>query len=183
VDRALVVAAQAGDHEAFEALAVDAADRLFAIARLILRDTDQARDAVQDALIRAWRHLPGLRDPDRFDAWLHRLVANACADQGRRQRRWSAEVMVLLPGQSIDDGARRLEDRDLIERGFRRLNTDQRTVIVLRYYLDQTVPQIARTLGIAEGTVKSRIHNSMAVLRSALEADRGQPMDSVERTA
>jgi RNA polymerase sigma-70 factor (ECF subfamily) len=183
VDRGLVEAAQGGDHEAFEALAIGAADRLFAVARLILRDADLARDAVQEALVQAWRYLPGLRDPDRFDAWLHRLIVNACADVGRRQRRWTTELRLLTPQPSTDDGARVLADRDLIERGFRRLNADQRTVVVLRYYLDLTVPEIARTLAIAEGTVKSRLHHSMAALRSALEADGRTAVSSVERTA
>ena len=95
MDRALVEAAQRGDHDAFEALAIDAGDRLFAIARLILRDVPMAEDAVQEALIHAWRDLPRLRDPERFDAWLHRLLINACADQGRHRRRWSAEIQIV----------------------------------------------------------------------------------------
>lgn len=183
MDRGLVEAAQGGDHEAFEALAIGAADRLFAVARLILRDADLARDAVQEALVQAWRYLPALRDPDRFDAWLHRLIVNACADQGRRQRRWTTDIRLLTAEPSTDDGARHLADRDVIERGFRRLNADQRTVVVLRYYLDLTVPEIARILSLAEGTVKSRLHHSMAALRSSLEADGRVAFDSVERTA
>src|SRR5215207_7108993 len=93
--RELVEAARRGDHEAFEVLAASAGDRLYAVARLILRTSDLAEDAVQDALVRAWQQLPTLRDPDRFDAWLYRLVVNACNDQGRQLRRWSAEVRPL----------------------------------------------------------------------------------------
>ena len=87
--RDLVEAARRGDHEAFEVLATSVGDRLYAVARLILRSSDLAEDAVQEALVRAWQQLPSLRDPDRFDAWLYRLVVNACADQGRQLRRWS----------------------------------------------------------------------------------------------
>jgi sigma-70-like protein len=92
MSRDLVEAARRGDHEAFEVLATSAGDRLYAVARLILRASDLAEDAVQEALVRAWQQLPSLRDPDRFDAWLHRLLVNACADQGRQLRRWSKAV-------------------------------------------------------------------------------------------
>ena len=95
--RDLVEAASRGDHEAFEVLATSAGDRLYAVARLILRAADLAEDAVQEALVRAWQQLPSLRDPDRFDAWLHRLVVNACADQGRQLRRWSQQVRQAMP--------------------------------------------------------------------------------------
>src|SRR5215218_9252564 len=91
----LVEAARRGDHEAFEVLAAAAGDRLYAVARLILRSTDLAEDAVQEALVRAWQQLPKLRDPDRFDAWLYRLVVNACADQGRQLRQRSNQVRTL----------------------------------------------------------------------------------------
>ena len=182
MDRGLVAAAQGGDHEAFEALAIGVADRLYAIARLILRDTDLARDAVQEALVQAWRHLPGLRDPERFEAWMHRLVVNACADEARRRRR-SAVISLIVPELRADDDARTVGDRDLIERGFQRLSADQRAVVVLRYYLDQTVPEMARTLGVPEGTVKSRLHHSMAALRASHEADFRAPLSGTERTA
>ena len=92
----LVERAQRGDHEAFDALATAAYHRLYAIARRILRDGYAAEDAVQDALIRAWRDLRGLRDRERFDAWLHRLLINACADQARRSRRRRLEITVDL---------------------------------------------------------------------------------------
>src|SRR3990172_1628416 len=99
----LVEAARRGDHEAFEVLATSAGDRLYAVARLILREADLAEDAVQEALVRAWQKLPSLRDPDRFDAWLYRLVINDCADQGRQLRRRSAEVRSLPLDASISD--------------------------------------------------------------------------------
>jgi RNA polymerase sigma-70 factor, ECF subfamily len=177
VDRAIVEAAQRGDHEAFEALAIGAGDRLFAIARLILRDVHAAEDAVQEALVHAWRDLPRLRDPVRFDAWLHRLLVNACADQGRHRRRWSAEIQIVRAEPATDDEIGSMVDRDQLERGFRRLKPEQRAVVVLHFYLGLTAPEIAETLGIPAGTAKSRLHYATETLRSALEADaRGGPI-------
>lgn len=169
--RDVVEAARAGDHEAFEALAIAAGDRLFAVACLILRDRQRAEDAVQEALVHAWRELPGLREADRFDAWLHRLLINACADEGRHQRRWSTEVRIIRSEPTTEDGARSLADRDQLERGFRRLKPEQRVLVVLHYYLGLHVPEIAETLGIPAGTVKSRLHYATTTLRAALDAD------------
>lgn len=171
MDRALVEAAQRGDHDAFEALAIGSGDRLFAIARLILRDTHLAEDAVQETLVHAWRDLPRLRDPERFDAWLRRLLVNACADQGRHRRRWSADIRILPAEPAAQDATGSMEDRDQLERGFRRLKPEQRAVVVLHFYLGLTVPEVADTLGIRVGTAKSRIHYATETLRAALEAD------------
>ena len=106
--RDLVEAARRGDHEAFEVLAAATGDRLYAVARLILRSSDLAEDAMQEALVHAWQQLPSLRDPDRFDAWLYRLVVNACADQGRQQRRWPQQVRPLQLVQLPDDFVHRV---------------------------------------------------------------------------
>src|SRR5262245_51540524 len=92
--RDLVVRARKGDHDAFAELAGAAISRLDATAWLMLRDTDRAMDAVQNTLVRAWRDLPALRDPDRFDAWLHRLLMHACIDEIRRVRRIRFDVDV-----------------------------------------------------------------------------------------
>jgi RNA polymerase sigma factor (sigma-70 family) len=167
----MVEAAQRGDHDAFEALAIGAADRLFAIARLILRDISAAEDAVQEALVHAWRDLPRLRDPDRFDAWLRRLLVNACADQGRRRRRWSAEIQIVRVEPTSDDAIGTLADRDQLERGFRRLKPEQRAAVVMHFYLGLTTAEIAETLGVPLGTAKSRLHYATETLRAALEAD------------
>ena len=169
--RALVEAAQRGDHDAFEALAIGAGDRLFAIARLILRNIPAAEDAVQETLVHAWRDLPRLRDPDRFDAWLHRLLINACNDQGRLRRRWSTEISVVHVEPTSDDATEAMADRDQLERGFRRLKPEQRAVVVLHFYLGLSAAEVAETLGVPLGTAKSRIHYATETLRAALEAD------------
>ena len=181
--RDLVEAARRGDHEAFEVLATSAGDRLYAVARLILRSADLAEDALQEALVRAWQQLPSLRDPDKFDAWLHRLVVNACADQGRQLRRWSMQVRPLALEPSIADDTGSIADRDQLERGFSRLKPDQRAVIVLHYYSGYPAAEIARILGIPEGTARSRLHYATEALRAALEADERQPAVAEKRTA
>jgi len=169
--RDLVRAAQRGDHEAFEVLATSAGDRLYAVARLILRASDLAEDAVQEALVRAWKDLPSLRNPDRFDAWLHRLLVNACADQGRQLRRWSSHVRPMPLEPSIADDTRAVADRDQLDRGFERLKPEQRAVVVLHYYSGFSAAEIARMLGIPEGTARSRLHYATAAMRAALQAD------------
>jgi RNA polymerase sigma-70 factor (ECF subfamily) len=181
--RDLVEAASRGDHEAFEVLATGAGDRLYAVARLILRSADLAEDAVQEALVRAWRQLPSLRDPDKFDAWLHRLVVNACADQGRQLRRWSQQVRPLPMEPSINDETGSVADRDQLERGFSRLKPDQRAVIVLHYYSGFSAAEIAGILGIPEGTARSRLHYSTEAMRAALEADARATTAAQKRTA
>ena len=174
--RELVEEAQRGDRDAFAALASSTASRLDAAARLILRDPDRARDAVQEALVRAWRDLPGLRDPDRFEPWLHRLLVRACLDEARRWRRHAIEVDLDAVGAdafAVETGApdRACATRDELERGFRRLDPESRAAIVLHYYLDLPVPETAAALGVPLGTAKSRLHRAVAQLRAALEAD------------
>ncbi len=183
MQRDLVVAAQAGDHDAFEAIAISEGDRLFALARLILRDADRAHDAVQEALVQAWRALPQLRDADRFDAWIRRLTVNACYELARREKRWDAKISAVRPPEPAPDASRAVADRDQLERGFRRLKPEQRAAVALRYYLDLTVPEVADALGIPEGTAKSRLHHAMAALRAALDADARVNPDLSEKTA
>src|SRR5262245_32626383 len=175
VQRDLVEAARRGDHEAFEALAAVAGSRLLTVARLVLRDSHQAEDAVQEALVRAWQNLPLLRDPDRWDAWLHRLLVRACADQGRRRRRHVVEVRMVGIEPAIADQAGSIADHDQLDRGFRHLKPDQRAAVVLHFYLGLTVPEVADALGIPVGTAKSKIHYAVEALRAALEADGRAP--------
>ena len=161
--------AQRGDHDAFATLAGAAIDRLDTAARLVLRDPERAKDAVQETLVRAWRDLPGLRDPDRFDAWLHRLLVRACYDELRRSRRRPIEIeLTALEYPVVADAAIATAARDEIERGFRRLDDDQRLVVVLHYYLDLPLSEVAATLGVPLGTAKSRLHRGLATLRQSL---------------
>jgi RNA polymerase sigma factor (sigma-70 family) len=172
MQRELVEQARRGDHDAFEALASVAFDGLYALAHRILRDVDRADDAVQECLIRAWREIPHLRDPDRFEAWLRRLLVNACYDESRRSRRRSL-ALTLLPLERAGghDTSTDLADRDALERGFRRLSVEQRTVLVMTHYLGLPAAEIALTLGIPVGTVQSRLRHALAAMRAALEAD------------
>ncbi len=167
----LVQRARRGDREAFGVLAGGAVDRLYAIARLILRDADLAEDATQDALVRAWRDLSTLRDVERFDAWLYRLLVRACADIGRHRRRWRTELTVLPSELAEPDRSSELADRDQLERGLRRLNEAQRAILVLHFYLGLTPTESADVLSIPVGTAKSRLHYALGALRAAVEAD------------
>jgi RNA polymerase sigma-70 factor (ECF subfamily) len=181
--RDLVEQAARGDHEAFEVLATSAGDRLYAVARLILRESDLAEDAVQEALFQAWKQLPSLRDPDRFDAWLYRLVVNACADQGRQLRRRSEQVRALPLDIPVRDDTSAVADREQLERGFGRLKPEHRAVVVLHYYNGFSASEIAQILGVPEGTARSRLHYATTAMRAALEADARQPVVAQNRTA
>jgi RNA polymerase sigma-70 factor, ECF subfamily len=170
--RALVEQARRGDHDAFAELAGAAISRLDAAAWLILRDREQAGDAVQNALVRAWRDLPTLRDPERFDAWLHRLLVRACIDEARRLRRHRVDLSLDAVGStSIPDGFESIAARDQLERAFQRLEPEERALVVLHHYLDLPVPEVAQTLGIPLGTAKSRLHRALQAMRAAIAAD------------
>ena len=172
MDRDVVVRAREGDREAFSFLVATSISRFDAVARLITRDPERAKDAVQETYARAWRDLPGLRDPDRFDAWMRRLLVNACIDELRQAKRRTFEVALTdLSHPTIVDSAIAIADRDALERGFSRLDPEQRSMIVLHHYLDLPLPEIADALRLPVGTVKSRLHRSREALRAALEAD------------
>ena len=167
----LVERARRGDHAAFEHLAASSIDRLYAIARRVLRDSTAAEDAVQECLVRAWRDLRALRDPGRWDAWLYRLLLNACRDEQRRARRRPVTIVVgPLEPVAAPDLALGIAGRDELERGFQRLTAEHRMVLALHYYGGFRLTEIADLLGIPEGTINSRIHYGGRALRSALEA-------------
>ena len=173
MQRDLVVRAREGDLDAFSSLTAGRTDRLYAAARLVLRDEDQAADAVQDALLQAWLDLRGLRDPDRFDAWLHRLLIRACYRAAKRRR--TRDIVEIKMGSTSDgvtpDAQRALALHDQLERGFRRLSPDQRAVIVLHHYLGLSLVESAESLGIPLGTMQSRLSRATQAMRAALEAD------------
>jgi RNA polymerase sigma-70 factor (ECF subfamily) len=173
----LVARAQQGDREAFSTLAHGVSARLYATARLILRQPDRAEDAVQDTLIEAWRDIRGLRDPDRLDAWLHRLLVRACHRHVRTEQRRRV-IEIELPwsvGDPGADAARALAERDEMDRAFRRLTPDQRTILALVYYADLPLADVAVALGVPLGTTKSRLHRAIAAVRAALAADERAP--------
>lgn len=171
----LVERARRGDRDAFASLAAASVDRCYALAYRILRDPHRAQDATQQALLGAWRDLPTLREPGRFDAWLHRLVVNACYVEARGERRWNARVRVLsLVPESSPDVAHSVAARDELEAAFKRLTPEHRAVVVLHHHLGYQLTEIAETLGIPPGTARSRLHHAVRQLRAALDAGLGQ---------
>ena len=172
MQRALVDQAKRGDSEAFDALARLVGDRCMAIACRILRDVDLAEDAVQASLMTAWRELRTLRDPDRFEPWLHRILTHACYAEARRRRQWSASVRVVpVEATYGPDDTLTVQLRDQIDRAFRRLTLEQRAVLVFHHYLGLPLPEVADRLEIPLGTAKSRLHYATAALRSSIDAD------------
>ena len=169
--RDLVKRAQRGDREAFAALAEASIADMYNLAQLMLSDADLAQDAVQEALIGAWRDLRGLRDADRFRPWLRRILVNAVYRTAKRERRASRRLVDLTADAAMPDSARDLENRDAIDRAFVRLSPEHRAVLVAHHYLELADNEAAEMLGVRPGTVKSRLHRATAAMRSALEAD------------
>jgi RNA polymerase sigma-70 factor (ECF subfamily) len=167
--RGLVERARRGDHDAFTLLLDVRLARLDAAARLIVRDPELARDAVQNASIRAWRDLPGLRDPDRLDAWLHRLLVNACLDLVRRRKRRVIEVELSpIDMPTAVDTAAAVADRQLLDDALGRLDPGHRAVVALHYLLGMPLPEVAASLRIPLGTAKSRLHYALAAMRTTV---------------
>jgi RNA polymerase sigma-70 factor (ECF subfamily) len=184
VQRVLVDRAKQGDEEAFDTLARMVGDRCMAIAFRILRDADLAEDAAQAALITAWRELRTLRDPDRFEPWLHRILTHECYAEARRRSRWSTDIRLLPTEGGYDPGGiLTVDDRDQLERALRRLTLEQRAVLVFHHYLDLPLPEVADRLGIPLGTAKSRLHYATTALRASLAADDRTPTMTQERHA
>ena len=181
MDRELVERAKLGDRGAYEVLGRLAANRLYPIAYRILREPDQADDAVQQTLVTIWRELPKLRDPDRFEAWTYRLVVRFCLAEARRQRGQEARVRALaLDERSVDDTAA-IAVRDEIERAFRRLSPEHRAVIVLHHYVGLPVSEVAETLGIPFGTAASRLHYAARAMRTALSNEDPTPFPAGQK--
>jgi RNA polymerase sigma-70 factor (ECF subfamily) len=141
---------------------------------MILGSRADAEDATHDAFVAAWRSWGTLRDPDRFEAWFDRILVNTCRDRLRRSRRHGvtdlSDTLGDLP--AAGDVERATADRDIIGRGLARLTPDQRVVIVLRFYRDLTIDEIAARLGVPAGTVKSRLHYGLRELGAALDGRR-----------
>jgi RNA polymerase sigma-70 factor (ECF subfamily) len=171
VTRDEIARAQRGDHEAFEHVAAAMAGRLVGTATLILRDSDAARDAVQETLIEVWRGLPSLREPEAFDGWTHRILVRACQRAVRSNLRRAVEVRHLDIDVPSPSGESDVDDRDRIARAFRRLTTEQRTVLVLHHHLGLPLAESAGILQLPIGTLKSRLNRATSALRAALDAD------------
>ena len=172
--RDLVERAAQGDPDAFDALAHQASNRMYGIAYRILRDQYLAEDALQQALITIWNELPRLRDPDRFDAWTYRLIVRASTAEARKAGRGNPTTPLLPDDADVSrapDQYAAVADRDQLERGFKRLTAEQRSVLVLQHYAGLSQAEIADVLGIPVGTAGSRIHYAARALRSAIEAD------------
>ncbi len=181
MQRELVVRATEGDREAFTQLVDASLDRLYAAASLILRDGDRAQDAVQEALISAWRDVRSLRSPDAWEAWLHRLLVWSCYRVARKERRRTVVELQVLPdmrSRNILDPASSIADRDRLARHLGDLPIDQRAVIVLHFYLDRPATEVAEILGIPVGTAKSRLQRGLVALRVAVD---GEPEPATRR--
>lgn len=173
----LVVRSQTGDVEAFATLTAGLTRRLYAVARLILRDDDLASDVVQDSLLRAWVDLRALREPDKFDAWVHRILVRSCYRAARRRRaRDVVELQVSFGHETFSpDPLQAIAIRDELDRGFRHLSAELRAVIVLRHYVGLSTVECAGILGIPPGTVQSRLDRAKAEMRAALAANDRTP--------
>jgi RNA polymerase sigma-70 factor, ECF subfamily len=174
-----IARARAGDRDAFDIVAASVVDRLYSIARLVLRDADLAEDAVQEALVRCWRDLPTLRDDARFDAWIRRLLMNSISNEFRRAGRQRTAIRVLRLETTTADATDDVATREQLTRGFERLTLEHREVLVLRLYLGLSLEETATTLGIPAGTAKSRLHYAIEAMRTALEADARPPVREV----
>jgi RNA polymerase sigma-70 factor (ECF subfamily) len=180
MDTDLVRRAQRGDQEAFADLVYAIADRFLAVSNRILTDIDLAQDATQQALFGIWQDLPQLRDPARFEAWSYRLLVHACYAEGRKSRHWTPNVRLLSVDEPmVVDGMDAVADRDQLERAFRRLSLNHRSVVVLHHYLDLPLERVAEIVGAPLGTVGSRLHYATRQLRSALIADAQPPTREV----
>jgi RNA polymerase sigma-70 factor (ECF subfamily) len=177
----LVERARTGDADAFEELASPLYPRLRRVAFSIVGEVSMAEDAIQQAMLDVWRGLPGLRDPERFESYCYRVLTNACHSEGRRRQRWTRPLPHLGHETEATDEVRVVNDQDQLERGFRRLSLEHRTVIVLHYYADMTHEQMADAIGVPVGTARSRLHRAMAALRAALDAAERSDLTGPER--
>jgi RNA polymerase sigma-70 factor (ECF subfamily) len=184
MDRDLVERARSGDQEAFADLVHQVSDTLFGVARRILRDPGLAEDVLQNALVIIWRKLPHLRDVDRFEGWAFRILVHACYADAPRNQRWAATIRVLPVNRASDaDDVQNVSDRDELEQAFRKLPLDQRSVFVLHHYVGLPLVAVAETLGIPDGTARSRLHYATRALRAAFDEARALPQVSEGRPA
>lgn len=184
MDSDLVRSAMRGDERAFTEIVNSITDRFLGVANRILRDTALAEDAVQQALLSAWRDLPDLRDPAKFDGWSYRLLIRACYMEARKRKRWHpATIIRSIAEPAAPDLIYGIIERERLERSFERLSVDHRAVLVLTYFMDLPAEQVAQALDIPIGTVYSRLHRAQQALRGAVEADGRVPLTSATSQA
>lgn len=178
-DRTLIERSAAGDREAFDALIRPRLGAMFHTALGILRHEADARDVVQEACLGAWRALCRLKDPERFDAWLTRILVNGCRDRLRaRSRTRVSEIHFAIAGDGTSQPptqasmAAEVDESRAIRRAFERLRPDQRVLLALHHADGRPIQEIARVLDLPEGTVKWRLHAARQALAAALERER-----------
>jgi RNA polymerase sigma-70 factor, ECF subfamily len=183
----LVARAQSGDHDAFSVLVRASFPRVYRVANLILRDPDRAQDAAQDAFVLAWRNVRALRDGDAWDAWLNRLTVRACYRSAKKARKRDLVELHVMPDvepTGPNDFSASVVERDRLAGELGRLPIDQRTVMVLHFYLDLPLTEAAEILDIPVGTAKSRLNRGLATLRASMAGDAVTPITRIrERSA
>jgi RNA polymerase sigma-70 factor (ECF subfamily) len=164
------VAAAASDRQvAFERLTAGSLDAAYRLAGVILGSGPDAEDATHDAVVRAWRAFPTLRDPASFDAWFQRILVNVCRDRLRKRRRTPVTELTRAASPVGPDGFDRVDDRLALDRAYTRLSPDQAITVVLRFHADLSLDDVAARTGVPVGTVKSRLHAALAILHVALD--------------
>lgn len=178
MDQELVERARSGDQDAFADLVRQVSDTLLGVARRIVRDPGLAEDVLQNALLTIWRKLPRLRDTEHFEGWAFRILVRACYADAPRNRRWASNVHELLvePVSGVDD-IQKVSDREELEQAFRRLPLDQRAVFVLHHHVGLPLVAVAETLGIPDGTARSRLHYATRTLRAAFDEARASDIE------
>jgi RNA polymerase sigma-70 factor (ECF subfamily) len=175
-ETALVRRSQAGDKEAFRTLVGQYRSVLFGTAYLMTRDRGLAEDAMQEALIKMWKHLPSLRLQSSLKAWLVRVVVNEVKQQFRKKQ-VSTVPLERAPDMAGDFSEAETaivhdEERQHLKKALEMLSPEQREAVVLRYFSDLTVPEIAVATGQREGTIKSRLSRALDQLREILRGDK-----------
>ncbi len=158
--------------EAFALLTRRHLDSAYRLAWAILTDTGDADDATQDAFALAWRNRRSLRDPARFDAWFGRIIVNVCRQRLRQRPRHQIQPLDIEIGPAVADASQSASERDAVSRAISRLDADHRIVVILRYWSDLSVDEIAARLDVPSGTVKSRLHYALRSMRPGLEDAR-----------
>lgn len=173
MERELVLAARLGDEVAFARLIQEEAPRTYRAVLAVVRSPEDAQEVMQDASIRAWRQLPGLRDPGNWAAWFRRIAVNQALDRAGRQGRIrlheiSPDSFEAEVGRDPSSG---WAERAAVMAALQLLPKEDRAVLGLRFGADLAVPDVAAALAIPLGTAKSRLHRALGRLAAALGDD------------